>query len=134
MQYDTVSFPPRLRRAAAVAAASVVRPHTRVSPPARKIARNINIRAKYLPALLQACPCARDTRGAEVERRTAVRRRAHVTRTRIRTVYETLLSSLRGPGTPRSGDYTAAKLQCLATHNAATETAAMVIMLVLTAR
>lgn len=51
--------------------AAPVRPCTcmyaRVSPPARKIAKSINIRAKYLPALLQACPYARDTRGVAEE-------------------------------------------------------------------
>lgn len=41
--------------------------YARVSPPARKIAKSINIRAKYLPALLQACPYARDTRGVAEE-------------------------------------------------------------------
>lgn len=57
-----ISFQPRLRRAAPV------RVYARVSPPARKIAKSINIRAKYLSALLQACPYARDTRGVEPSR------------------------------------------------------------------
>lgn len=70
-----ISFPPRLRLAPVYVCA-------RVSPPARNIARRINIRAKYLLALLQAYPCARDTRG---EAESPSPSCAHVTPTRTRT-------------------------------------------------
>ena len=55
-----ISFQPRLHRAAPIyVCVRITYIYARVSPPARKIAKSINIHAKYLPALLQVCTYAR---------------------------------------------------------------------------
>lgn len=88
---------------------------------------SINIRGKYLLALLHAYPRTRDN----VQRRNERTSSVCMLPMYPKRGYErdTLVVRGFGPG----GGYTAAKLQCPATHNAATAPAT-VIMLVLTAR
>lgn len=94
--------------------------------------KSINIRGKYLVALLHAYPRTRDNARRTNERTNESSPRMYVVTDALEPrAYER--DTLVGRGWKAGGGYTAAKLQCPATHNAAT-VLATVIMLVLTAR